>query len=71
MQPIRTPYGLAPEPPPEPMDLAARLHLALCGDLALLEQELSRLYVELDALRRRVAALERREPPIPEGWHGE
>jgi hypothetical protein len=56
---ILTPYGPAlelPEPPP----LELRL-LALLGDQELLEHELSRILVELDALRRRVAALERRE----------
>jgi hypothetical protein len=60
MEPIHTPYGLAPELP-EPTDVGERLAQALCGDVEMIAQELSRLYVEIDALRRRVAALERRE----------
>jgi hypothetical protein len=58
--PIRTPFGIAPDcDPPPPED--ARL-LALCGDQALLEAELGRAIAQIDALRRRVAALERRRP---------
>jgi hypothetical protein len=60
-EPIRTPYGIAPELPPEPADVGDRLAQALCGDVEMIAHELSRLYVELDALRRRVSALERRE----------
>jgi hypothetical protein len=65
MEPIHTPYGVTPELP-EPTDVATRLVQALCGDVEMIAGELSRLYVELDALRRRVTALERREPPLAE-----
>lgn len=54
------PAGPAPEPPPDAVPLTAAHLLALCGELEMLEHELSRLHVELDALRRRVRVLERR-----------
>lgn len=60
---IRTPSGLAPAAdPPPPAD--ARLR-ALCGDMDLLEADLSRALAAIDALRRRVAALERRRGRAP------
>lgn len=58
MEPIRTPYGVAPEPPaapPAPWELA--------GELEHLADELGRLTALVDELRRRVSALERRETP--------
>lgn len=62
---IRTPFGIAPDvDPPSPAD--ARL-LALCGDMGLLEAELGRAIAQIDALRRRVAALERRRAPRRRG----
>jgi hypothetical protein len=53
---IHTPHGPAPEPPlapPAPWEVVSILeHMA---------DEVSRLIAEVDALRRRITALERRE----------
>jgi hypothetical protein len=50
--PIRTPYGIALEPAPTS---------SLSDEVALLASELSRALIEIDVLRRRVTALERRD----------
>jgi hypothetical protein len=54
--PIRTPSGIAPDGDPPPP-----------ADPALLEAELGRAIAQIDALRRRVAALERRRAPRRRG----
>jgi hypothetical protein len=67
VNPIRTPYGVAPaDDPPPPVQAQLR---ALCGDLDLVEAdvahqgaEISLAIAEIYALRRRITALERREP---------
>jgi hypothetical protein len=58
---IRTPYGIAPAEVPAPPDVQAQLR-ELCGEQALIETELSRALAAIDALRRRIAALEQRRP---------
>jgi hypothetical protein len=63
--PIRTPYGMAPADDPPPPD--DRRLMALCGEQALLEADLSQALAAIDALRRRVAALERRRRPARRG----
>lgn len=70
---IRTPHGDAPEAPEIPPNAVIG---AVCGDMELLDAELRRVaadvahqaaeislaIAEICTLRRRVAALERREP---------
>jgi hypothetical protein len=72
MNPIHTPYGVAPAEVLEPPNVQAQLR-ALCGDIALIEAEQARLaadsahqgaeigiaLAELGALRRSVAELRR------------
>jgi hypothetical protein len=59
---IRTPYGIAPAEDPAAPDVQAQLR-ELCGEQALITAELSRALVEIDALRRRIAALEQQRAP--------
>jgi hypothetical protein len=60
MNPIYTPYGVAPaEAAPAP-DVQAQLR-ALCGDMALIEADVSRLTAIVDSVLRRLTVLERRE----------